>query len=372
MTPGPLTGYKVAVTAERRSVEQADLLRRRGATVLVGPTVQSVTLADDGRVDSAIDQLVRHPPALTILLTARGTRDLLDAAEGLGRADDLRRVLSASEIVARGPKAAGAAVAAELGVSSQLTGERSLEILERVRRFARRGARIAIQRDGARRPRFADVLAAEGADVVDLVVYEWALPGETSGAARVLEAACRGSLDAVTFTSSPAVENLLALSRRAGRESELLAALAGPVRAVCIGPVCAATASELGIRSALTPGRHRLGAMVQAVEAELASRGRVVDFDGCEVRVQGSCLIIGPAVAHLADRERAVLHALLDAHGAVVPKHLLLRKVWSGGLVDDHAVEVTVARLRRRLGRAGRALQTVPRRGYRLVAATPR
>jgi uroporphyrinogen-III synthase len=41
--------------------------------------------------------------------------------------------------------------------------------------------------------------------------------------------------------------------------------------------------------------------------------------------------------------------------------------VWGGASADEHAVEVTVSRLRTRLGPLGNALRTVPRRGYRLV-----
>jgi uroporphyrinogen-III synthase len=39
--------------------------------------------------------------------------------------------------------------------------------------------------------------------------------------------------------------------------------------------------------------------------------------------------------------------------------------VWTGE-TDDHVVEVTVGRLRRRLGSAGTHIETVMRRGYRL------
>jgi uroporphyrinogen-III synthase len=41
--------------------------------------------------------------------------------------------------------------------------------------------------------------------------------------------------------------------------------------------------------------------------------------------------------------------------------------VWGTPDADEHTVEVTVARLRRRLGPAGKAVQTTTRRGYRLV-----
>jgi DNA-binding response OmpR family regulator len=67
----------------------------------------------------------------------------------------------------------------------------------------------------------------------------------------------------------------------------------------------------------------------------------------------------------LTDRERAVLELLARRPGAVVSKSTLLREVWAGE-TDEHVVEVTVGRLRRRLGSAGSNIETVMRRGYRL------
>jgi uroporphyrinogen-III synthase len=42
--------------------------------------------------------------------------------------------------------------------------------------------------------------------------------------------------------------------------------------------------------------------------------------------------------------------------------------VWGATESDEHVVEVTVARLRQRLGEAGTGVETVVRRGYRLSA----
>jgi DNA-binding winged helix-turn-helix (wHTH) protein len=43
--------------------------------------------------------------------------------------------------------------------------------------------------------------------------------------------------------------------------------------------------------------------------------------------------------------------------------------VWGPSASDPHVVEVTVARLRRRLGELGDSVVVVPRRGYLLDAA---
>ena len=85
------------------------------------------------------------------------------------------------------------------------------------------------------------------------------------------------------------------------------------------------------------------------------------------VVVAGSTLTIDAGAAtRLPERERDLLAALAERPGAVVSKRALLRRVWGPGENDEHVVEVTMARLRQRLGVAGVGIETVIRRGYRL------
>jgi uroporphyrinogen-III synthase len=363
----PLAGYTVAVTADRRRDEQVELLRRRGADVLEGPTVRTEPLADDSALRAGIDAVVAEPPAITVILTGLGVRSLLGAAESMGQGEALLASIAASDVYTRGPKATGAAVTAGIGVAWSTAGERSTELLAELSEAASAGARIAVQRDGDADPHLARALAAIGGDVVDIPVYRWSMPEDLQPAQRLLDAVCARSVDALTFTSSPSVRYLFDLAEEAGARAALLEAVNGPVVAVCVGPVCAETAKGLGIESAVVPKRARLGTMVQALAAELGGRARRLELHGTEVTIQGALAVVGDEEVRLTDRERAVLHALVDAGGAVVPKRSLLRDVWGSGTTDEHAVEVTVSRLRSRLGAVGPAIQTVPRRGYRLA-----
>src|SRR5437879_3920467 len=84
------------------------------------------------------------------------------------------------------------------------------EILRELSDAAARGARIAVQRDGDAEPWLANALDALGAAVVDIPVYRWSMPEDIVPAQRLVEAVCARSVDAITFTSSPAVRNLVA------------------------------------------------------------------------------------------------------------------------------------------------------------------
>ncbi|MGI8458970.1 MAG: winged helix-turn-helix domain-containing protein [Propionibacteriaceae bacterium] len=62
----------------------------------------------------------------------------------------------------------------------------------------------------------------------------------------------------------------------------------------------------------------------------------------------------------------AVFRALADAEGAVVARATLLRCL--PGEPDEHALEVSMSRLRRSLPRPG-VIDTVVKRGYRLATS---
>ncbi|HNI34452.1 MAG TPA: winged helix-turn-helix domain-containing protein, partial [Microthrixaceae bacterium] len=141
----------------------------------------------------------------------------------------------------------------------------------------------------------------------------------------------------------------------------------GTVAVVCVGPVTAERARSVGFESCIEPANARLGAMVQALVSAFSNRVVEVDLDGTPVLMQGRMVSVGDGEpVRLTERERAVLGLLAKRPGAVVSKQTLLEQVWAGES-DDHVVEVTIGRLRRRLGDAGGSIETVVRRGYRLA-----
>jgi uroporphyrinogen-III synthase len=76
-------------------------------------------------------------------------------------------------------------------------------------------------------------------------------------------------VDAVTFTSSPAVVGLARIAAAEGLLAEVRAAFTDGVRAASIGEVCSATLRRHGIEPALQPERPRLGALLVATGAAL-------------------------------------------------------------------------------------------------------
>jgi uroporphyrinogen-III synthase len=364
-----LLGAVVGITADRRREEQAMLLQRHGARVVHGPVIRTVPLADDQRLKRATKKLIAQPPDVVLLATAIGTRGWFSAADAQGLGDALHQALHGVDVAARGPKALGAAIAHGLTVTMRAESERSSEMVAHVAAAYPAGVRVAVQLDGDGGSSLPDSLRAIGADVVEVPVYRWTLPVDPLPGQRLVEAVAERRLDAVTFTSSPAVTNFLRVADSLDDLDRVHEALAGPVVAACVGPVCAETAMEAGLTRLVVPERARLGPLVQALTNRLATPD-VLHVAGTEIVLRRSAVVIDGEIVDLSGREREVLEVLASRPTAVVSKGELLRRVWGTPDADEHTVEVTVARLRRRLGPAGKAVQTITRRGYRLVTET--
>jgi TolB-like protein/DNA-binding winged helix-turn-helix (wHTH) protein len=128
----------------------------------------------------------------------------------------------------------------------------------------------------------------------------------------------------------------------ARREGGPAPAGAHPSRNQPEAPASAATAAAPGIR-------------IGGAEADLAE-GRIRAPDG--------------TVTELRPQSAAVLRALAARRGETVRKDDLHAAVWGDIAVTDDSLVQCVADIRRALGAARDALQTLPKRGYRLEAET--
>jgi uroporphyrinogen-III synthase len=362
-----LDGFTVGITADRRWEEQAELLRRRGANVVHGPCIRTLPLDSEAALQDATDGIITEPPDILIANTGIGMRSWFAAAESWGLGEALLGALSETTIFARGPKASAVIHQAGLPVEARAASERLSEVVELVIAHGVDGKRVAFQRHGEDAPLLLNALQAAGASLVEIPVYSWKLPTDLKPAHRLIEGVISGKIQAVTFTSAPAIRNMIAIADELDLAADLLAALNGGVVTVCVGPVCSGVAVDEGIKDPVVPAKARLGPMILDLATALArSRTSIVLADGHEIVLQGNTLLVAGAPTELAEREAALLAALIARKGATISKAALLADVW-GTTGDDHVVEVTVARLRKRLSPALKLIVSVPRRGYRLA-----
>jgi len=287
-------------------------------------------------------------------------RGWLEAADGWGLAEPLRAVLSRAYLVARGPKARAAIHSAGLRDPWSPEGEGYEEVVDHLTARGVAGLTVAMQLHGESQPEYTEALQAAGARVIEVPVYRWAPPIDPAPLHRLVDLVTGRLVDAVTFTSAPAVGALL---RAAGPSSDaLLDALRTAVLVACVGPVTAAPLRKHDV-PVVAPSRARMSALVRTIVDELPKRALSLEVSGHSLTLRGHAAVIDGDLRPLAPAPMAVLRALATTPGRVLSRAALLRALPRGA--DEHAVEMAVARLRAGLGTPG-VVQTVVKRGYRL------
>ncbi|WP_329423980.1 uroporphyrinogen-III synthase [Streptosporangium sp. NBC_01495] len=366
--PDALAGFTIGVTATRRREEFCALLERRGARVVRAPAIRLVPLAEDADLLAATRASLSAPIDDVVVTTGVGFRGWMAAAEGWGLSVDLSEHLASARLLTRGPKARGAVRAAGLVDHWTPPTESCEEVKQHLLAQDLRGRRIAVQLHGEPLTGFVAALREAGAEVIEVPVYRWLPYRDVSPLRRLVSQAISGGVDAVAFTSAPAVLAMLNSARADGLEDALVAAFAGPVVAACVGPVTAGPLEARGVPT-VQPERSRLGTLARTLARHLPEHSvtRLV-AGGHQLEIRGHAVAVDGELKPLPPAPMAVLKRLADKPGHVVARSDL-RTVLPGGPSRDsaeHAVEMAITRLRRALGPAG-IVETVVKRGYRLA-----
>lgn len=367
----PLAGFRIGVTAARKADEQVQLLERRGAEVFWAPALS----LDPNRVDQdslriATEEVLARPVDLLLATTGIGMRTWFAAAEEWGLLSKLVEALGEAEIVARGPKSVGALRRQGLRESWSPQSEEFDDVLGYLRGRDLTGTRIVVQEHGQSLSMAAHALRRQGAEVRTVTVYRVASADDPGPMFAMVDRIAERRLDAVTFTSAPAVAALMEAAGSMGRREEVIGALQADVVASCVGPVTSAAFELWGVPT-IFPDRSRLAAMVRQLELELPSRarGQTLDVAGHTLLLHGHRVVLDGTEVRLSPAPAAVLQALAMNPGHVVSRRELLAALPSGTAGSEHAVEMAVARLRAAVGT--RVVQTVVKRGYRLAVTDP-
>jgi uroporphyrinogen-III synthase len=375
----PLAGFAVGVTAARRHEELASLLERRGARVVHAPAIRLVPLSDDTELLHATEDCIAQPLDHVVVTTGIGFRAWLETADGWGLREDLMQCFGKVRILAVGPRAQGAIRSAGLHEEWSPDSENAAEVLHHLLAAGVAGSRIAVQLYGEPLPEFTDALRRAGAQVLEIPVYRWSRTDDSTPLRRLVGQAIAGTVDAITFTSAPAVVATLAVAAEDGLEEVLLEALRTHVVAACVGPVTAQPLAERDVPT-VQPERARIGALVRALARDLPlRRTRRLCVCGHALELRGHAVVLDGQLRPIAPAPMAILRALARRPGHVVSRAELCGVLPGRGVAngtpfarggrpqaDEHAVEMAVARLRRGLGRSG-IVETVVKRGYRLA-----
>jgi uroporphyrinogen-III synthase len=366
----PLTGWRVGITAHRRADEQAALLRRRGAEVVLGPVVRTLPFGDDGPLREATESVLARPPDLLVATTGIGIRSWFGAAETWAIDRELRDALARARVVCRGPKARAALAAAGLATEFDEPSERLDRLVDALVDGGVRGARIALQLYGDEVSWAVDRLRAAGAEVVPVPVYRWTRPDDGAPARRLADEVLACHVDAVTFTSAAAVRAFAAVADELGPGAGdgLRLALSSSTLTACVGPITAEAAAAAGFERRCSPGRGRLGLLVRVLSADLHARHRHLAVGDRHLVVHGASVWVSPDEhVTLTSLEGRLLGVLAERPGVVVSRQTFRQRVWRGR-GGDSAMDTGLSRLRRALRPVGLGVRVLPRRGWALAA----
>ena len=304
--PRPLAGITVVITGSRRATEQSALVSNMGGTPLVVPTIGIGLPSDDGEIEPFLRRLVEGPD-YAVFTTATGVRVMMDAAERLGVKEAVLEALNSPRVtvVARSGKPRGelARSGAKVDLSPPADESTAAGVLKlhEARGLSRKSVAILRHgsRDGAARGRLIEAgardvqeclayrysrrLEADGAGVLGSMGFRYVAPDEAAVLRLVrglVEKTCR--IDAITFTSPPAVGNLFVGAGERGLEKDLAQALnRDEVVVVAVGPT---TRNELeeehGVRVRVMPRVSAMGAMMNALAVYLANGGDGPGLEG--------------------------------------------------------------------------------------------
>lgn len=366
----PLDGLCIGVIAGRRGEQLTDALHRRGACVLWGPTVEADLPESTDVLLSATDVILAAAPRLVAVSTAVGVRRWVAVADRGGRGAALRMLFGGAQIAARGPKAVSGLLAVGHRPAYVSPGRVDADVARWMADRVRPGEPVAVQLHSSRTlDAFAATLAA-GAELLPVAPYRYALPDDPAPANRLIAAVVAGQVDVLVATNAATVDNLFVLADRVGVRDALVTALNRGVAVVAVGPVTAAAFEKTGVPIATMPREPHTGELLRTLVSWNQRRSEG-DADGpvapaLRLEPDVGRVRIGDRAIMLSALEFAVLAALVRRPGVVCPLDSLTREVWGGvqpmrpGLVKHH-----VARIRRKLGVHGAAIENVRAVGYR-------
>ncbi|SFR75502.1 uroporphyrinogen-III synthase [Agromyces sp. CF514] len=359
-----LVGFRIGVTSDRRSADLIDALARRGATVVHAPTLRMTNALSDDPVIADTRAIIAARPEVLLATTAYGVRRWFEVADAAGLGEDLLDALADTAILVRGPKARGGIRAAglnDVGMSAEETTE---SLIDHVLEHYSAGLTVAVQLHGFLEASQLQRLSDAHDRVLTVAPYRWVEVDKADDRVeRLIEAACTGGLDAITFTSAPAVHALFGAAEELGRHDDLVDAMCGPVVAAAVGPVTALPLIAAGI-TPVQPDRFRMGALIRLV-CEHLETNRVIRLETAHgpLAIRGNVVDVADRRVALAPVALTILRTLVLARGSVVARDRLAAGL--PGTSDEHALEVALSRLRQTIGVPG-LIATVVKRGYRI------
>lgn len=268
---------RAMVVAITRPLRQADELANiavgLGWTPLIAPTVEVSPADRSPALDAFLSTDKREPRDLCVFTSQNGVTLAFDEARRSGTERALRERLSRCAVAAIGPKTADAAE--RMGVRVDIVPKKhsSDGILEELARRGIEGGRAWILRSDIGGSALLSGLKETHDEVVDIPIYNSRTPSDTAAAEHLIREILAGRVDAITFTSASAAENLFDIARAMSFHRDLLRQLNNRVLVAVIGDVTMRALDRLGVEVDVVPSVFTLDRMMRALDDHVRSRG---------------------------------------------------------------------------------------------------
>ncbi|MCI0419504.1 MAG: uroporphyrinogen decarboxylase [Acidobacteria bacterium] len=259
-------GLRVAAFEARFANEMARLISNHGGQPFVAPSMAEVPLEQNVSAFEFADRLLRGELRVVIFLTGVGTRALFKVMETRHPREQIVAALSGSTVVARGPKPVAAlrsfGVPISLAVPEPNTWRELLETLDASEQCpALNRLTVAVQEYGVPNSELIQGLRKRGAEVLQVPVYRWTLPEDTSPLKQAIENVILGNCEVALFTNAMQACHLFQIAVQMGVSERLREALSRVVVA-SVGPLSSQALRELGVSVDLEPQHPKMGQLV--------------------------------------------------------------------------------------------------------------
>jgi uroporphyrinogen-III synthase len=259
-------GLTVAAFESRMAQEMRRLIERYGGKPCVAPSMREIPLEENPQALEFGEQLVAGQFDMVVLLTGVGTKSLIDVLQTRFPLESVKKALSGTLLVARGPKPIGAlkelGLRAHVEVPEPNTWRDLLQAIDDGKPEGIQGLRVAVQEYGVSNPDLLEALRQRGGLVTQVPVYRWALPQDTGPLEQAINNILAGKVDVILITNAVQVDHIVKVLEQHQEVEKFQRCLSKMVIA-SIGQIASERLERHGFLVDLEPSHSKMGILVK-------------------------------------------------------------------------------------------------------------
>ncbi len=260
------SGRRVLAFESRHAAQMQRLIESYGGAATVVPTLREVALRDPS-VPQFVRDLQENRVDFAIFTTGSGVRMLAAQIEAETPRELWLPALKRVPVIARGVKTMAALRELEIPVTlitpSPHTWHELILALDAHHDLSVARRNVVLQEYGTPNRALSRALMTRGALVSRLLIYQWALPEDTTLLLSAINDIIEDRYDLTLWTNGAQVWHLFQLAYHHGIESELRQAMQR-LTVASIGPACSEALREWEVTPTLEPLQPRMADLVRA------------------------------------------------------------------------------------------------------------